>query len=32
MKEKFEPLLPALGQKVASRANRAEPSFGSRKS
>src|SRR2546430_8574574 len=32
MKEKFEPLLPALGQKVASWANSAEPSFGSRKS
>ena len=32
MKEKFEPLLPARGQKVASRANWAVPSFGSRKS
>jgi hypothetical protein len=32
MNEKFEPLLPALGQKVASWANNAEPSFGSRKS
>src|SRR5581483_6249541 len=32
MNEKFEPLLPARGQNVASRANWAEPSFGSRKS
>src|SRR5512142_1455982 len=32
MKEKFEPLLPARGQNVASRANWAEPSLGSSKS